>query len=143
MRGSTVGSVVFLACSLLVASLTATAQRPGKTVPRIDLLSPGFPPADAERQQLPLLRGLRDLGYVEGQNVLIDYRYAEEKPERLRALADELVRLPVDVIVAGGAPAAQGAKQATSTLPIVMASGGADPGWAPGWSRAWHSPGVT
>jgi ABC-type uncharacterized transport system substrate-binding protein len=126
MRGSTVGSVVFLACSLLVASLTATAQRPGKTVPWIGLLSPGFP-ANAEREHAPLLRGLRDLGYVEGQNLRIDYRYAEEQPERLPALAAELVRLPVDVIVARGAPATQGAKQATSTLPIVMASGGADP----------------
>jgi hypothetical protein len=107
MRGSTVGSVVFLACSLLVASLTATAQRPGKTVPWIGLLSPGFP-ANAEREHAPLLRGLRDLGYVEGQNLRIDYRYAEEQPERLPALAAELVRLPVDVIVARGCPSDSG-----------------------------------
>ena len=127
MRGRTAGIVALLACSLLVALLAAAAQRPGKTVPRIGLLSPGFPPADAERQQRPLLRGLRDLGYVEGQHMTIEERYAEGQPERLPALAAELVRLPVDVIVAGSEPVIQAAKQATSTIPIVMATGGPDP----------------
>jgi len=117
--------IVALALSLLWLPLIAAAQRPAN-VPRIGVLYAGSPSA-AERPQSMLLRGLRDLGYVEGQNLRIDYRYAEEKPERLPALAAELVRLPVDVIVASGAPATQGAKQATSTLPIVMASGGADP----------------
>jgi putative ABC transport system substrate-binding protein len=73
-----------------------------------------------------LQQGLRDLGYVEGQNMAIVYRYAEGKIERLPKLAAELVRLRVEVIVAGGAPAIRAAQHATRTLPIVMA-GTADP----------------
>ena len=72
------------------------------------------------------LQGLRDLGYVEGRNVVIEYRYAEGKLERLPALAAELVALKVDVIVAAGTLAALAAKQATRTLPIVFAAA-ADP----------------
>ncbi len=72
------------------------------------------------------LQGLRDLGHVEGRNVVIEYRSAEGKPERLPALAAELVALKVDVIVATGTPASLAAKQATRTLPIVFA-GVADP----------------
>jgi putative ABC transport system substrate-binding protein len=67
-------------------------------------------------------QGLRDLGYVEGRNVVIEYRGAEGKPERLPALAAELVALKVDVIVVGSTPQALAAKQATRTLPIVFAS---------------------
>jgi putative ABC transport system substrate-binding protein len=67
-------------------------------------------------------QGLRDLGYVEGCNVVIEYRGAEGKPERLPALAAELVALKVDVIVVGSTPQALAAKQATRTLPIVFAS---------------------
>src|SRR5207244_3584263 len=66
-------------------------------------------------------QGLRELGYVEGQNIAIEYRFAEGRPERLPALAAELVRLKVDVIVAGGPPAPGAAKQATGTIPIVFA----------------------
>src|SRR5258705_11284919 len=69
-------------------------------------------------------QGLRDLGYVEGRNVVIEYRDAEGKPERLPALAAELVALKVDVIVAGATPHALAAKQATRTLPIVFAAAG-------------------
>jgi putative ABC transport system substrate-binding protein len=71
-------------------------------------------------------QGLRDLGYVEGKNIIIEWRYAEAKPERLPALAAELVRLKVDVIVTGGEAATRPAKEATSTIPIVMAQD-ADP----------------
>jgi putative ABC transport system substrate-binding protein len=67
---------------------------------------------------------LRDLGYVEGQNLIIEYRYAEGGEERLRDLAAELVRLQVEVIVAGGSAATRAAQQATRTIPIVMASSG-------------------
>ena len=66
-------------------------------------------------------QGLHDLGYVEGQNLVMEYRYAEGKAERLPALAAELVRLPVDVIVAGGTAAIRAAQHATRTIPIVMA----------------------
>ena len=69
-------------------------------------------------------QGLRDLGYVEGQNLFIEYRYAEGSEERLHDLAVELVRLPVEVIVAGGSAATRAAQQATRTIPIVMASSG-------------------
>ena len=69
-------------------------------------------------------QGLRDLGYVEGRNIVIEYRYADEKYERLPALAAELVRLKVDVIVSHGTPGPLAAKQATSAIPIVMTSAG-------------------
>ena len=71
-------------------------------------------------------QGLRDLGYVEGQNLVIEYRYGEGKAERLREVAAELVQLPVDVIVARGASGTRGAQRATRTIPIVM-TGNYDP----------------
>ena len=126
MMRRTVGLLVTLALVILRVLLTAEAQQETK-VPRIGLLSPGFPPSKAERNQRPLVRGLRDLGYVEGQTMTIEERYSEDKPERLPALAAELVRLHVEVIVAGSAPAVQAAKHATSTIPIVMATGGHNP----------------
>ena len=67
-------------------------------------------------------QGLRDLGYVENQNIAIEYRSAESKIDRLAQAARQLVSLPVDVIVVGGSPAARAAQQATSTIPIVMIS---------------------
>ena len=65
-------------------------------------------------------QGLRELGYVEGKNIVVEWRSAEGKPDRLPALAAELVRLKVDVIVTGGPTATRAAKEATSTIPIVM-----------------------
>ena len=95
----------------------AEAQQP-KKVPRIGVLSPGSPgPSpllDAFRQ------GLRELGYVEGQNIAIEYRFAEAKSEPLPELAAELVRLRMDVILAINTPASQVAKNATKTIPIVF-----------------------
>ena len=95
----------------------ADAQQ-AKKVPRIGVLSPGFPgPSpllDAFRQ------GLRELGYVEGQNIAIEYRFAEAKPEPLHDLAAELVRLKVDVILTINTPASHAAKNATKTIPIVF-----------------------
>jgi putative ABC transport system substrate-binding protein len=109
--------------SILAAPLAVEAQQTGKA-PRIGYLAgnlasgPQFP--EAFRQ------GLRDLGYVEGRNVVIEYRDAEGKPERFPALAAELVALKVDVIVAGASPNALFAKQATKTIPIVFVAS-ADP----------------
>src|SRR5439155_15165293 len=117
--------IVALALSLLWLQLTVAVPQPAK-VPRIGVLYPGSPSA-AERLQAMLLQGLHDLGYVEGQNITFAYRYAEEKPERLPALAAELVGLQVDVIVAGPPEAVQAAKQVTSAIPIVMVTGGPDP----------------
>jgi putative tryptophan/tyrosine transport system substrate-binding protein len=104
-----------LASGLLAAPLDAEAQ-PAREVHRIGFLHSGSPTSrlvDGFRQ------GLRELGWVEGQNVVIDYRFAEGRSEPLPDLAAELVRLKVDVIVAVGAPAARASKQATATIPIV------------------------
>jgi putative ABC transport system substrate-binding protein len=107
-----------LAGSLLTAPLAAEAQQAAK-VARIGYLVTNLAANPGQREAF--LQGLRDLGYVEGGNVVIEYRSAEGKLERLPALAAELVALKVDVIVtAGGTRAALAAKQATRTLPIVF-----------------------
>jgi ABC-type uncharacterized transport system substrate-binding protein len=108
-----------LAGGLLAAPLAAEAQPAGK-VPRIGYLAASL----AATPHLPeaFRQGLRDLGYVEGRNVMIEYRDAEGKFERLPALAAELVALKVDVILAPSTVAALAAKQATRTLPIVFAA---------------------
>ena len=122
---SAVGCLVTLTLSLLAAPLAADAQ-PSAKVARIGYLSMaggapgGAPLAETFRQ------ALQDLGYVEGKTIAIVYRSAEGKPERLSALAAELVQLPVDVLVAQSGQVAQVAKDATTTIPIVMVSG-ADP----------------
>jgi putative ABC transport system substrate-binding protein len=113
--------IATLAGGLLAAPLAAEAQAPTK-VPRIGFLS-GRSPADNPHNLESFRQGLRELGYVEGQNIAIEYRFAENRPERLPALAAELVRLKVDVIVTAGPPAPQVAKQATRTIPIVFAVG--------------------
>ena len=105
---------------LLTALRAAEAQQATKTA-RIGYLA--LNRAAGPHRQEAFLQGLRDIGYVEGRNVAIEYRDAEGKPERLPALAAELVALKVDVIVTGGgAQAALAAKQATSALPIVFAA---------------------
>src|SRR5437867_3416463 len=112
-----------LAGGLLAAPLTAEGQQPGR-VARIGYLAANLAVADPRTREA-FLQGLRDLGYVEGRNLLIEYRDAAGKTERFPALAAELVALKVDVIVAaGGTLAALAAKQATTTLPIVFAAVG-------------------
>jgi putative ABC transport system substrate-binding protein len=109
-------------CALLLAlSFSAQAQQPAKVF-RIGYLSS----TSSERQKsrkAAFQQGLRDLGYVEGKNIAIEYRYASQKNEQLSQLVAELVRLNVDVILAAGAPAAHAAKSGTKTIPIVMQSG--------------------
>ena len=106
---------------LLVSPLAAEAQQAGR-IPRVGVLATRTA-GDARLEGL--LQGLRELGYVEGRNLLVEYRDAEGKTERFPALAAELVSLKCDVIVTtGGTLAAQAAKQATTTLPIVFASVG-------------------
>src|SRR5262245_16259849 len=100
--------------------LTARAQ-PGGKLRRIGMLETVSTAANAANFHAFRHR-LRELGYVEEQNVTIDYRSAEGRAERFPALAAELVRLPVDVIVTRGTPAALAAKQATTTIPVVMAA---------------------
>jgi putative ABC transport system substrate-binding protein len=98
------------------------AQAPAR-LRRIGLLSPNSP-SDAAPWQQAFRLGLRDLGWVEGKNISIDYRYAEGKSDRLRDLAAELVRLRVDIIVVSAATDALAAQKATRTIPIVVASTG-------------------
>ena len=108
--------------SLLAAPLAAEGQAPPK-VPRVGYLSIGSA-SDPRRAALlgAVQQGFRDLGYVEGKNIVIEARFAEGSYDRLRDLAAELVRLKVDVIVAYATPAAQAAQSATRTIPIVMAA---------------------
>jgi ABC-type uncharacterized transport system substrate-binding protein len=115
-----------LATVLLVAASFAEAQQP-KKVPRIGYLLAGDPASESTRFEAIRL-ALRERGYIEGQNIAIEYRYAEGKPGRNQELAAELVRLTVDIIVvAGGDPPIQAAKNATKTIPIIMVGVGLDP----------------
>ena len=103
---------------LLVAPLAAQAQQAGK-VPRIGFLFYGAPGPSPELEAFR--QGLRDLGYIEGQNISLEYRFANGRVGRLPELAAELVRLELDVVVTPGTPASLAAKKATSTIPIVFA----------------------
>src|SRR6266498_4138360 len=104
---------------LLAVAVIAQAQQPTK-VPRIGYLSATSPSANVGRIEA-FRQGLRDLGYVEGKNIVIEWRYAEGKLDRLPALAAELVRLKIDIIVTGAPATTRAAKEATVTIPIVMA----------------------
>ena len=109
--------VFALGAIFLTRSFPSAAQQPAR-IPRIGILSPTsssfyFGPVEAFRQRL------RELGYVEGKNIVIEYRYAEGKLERLPELAAELVRLKVDVIVTAGS-GVLAAKKASATIPIVF-----------------------
>jgi putative tryptophan/tyrosine transport system substrate-binding protein len=123
MRKAGVLSILFVVVLLAVAVI-AQAQPP-KKVYRIGHLSGSFPsPTSGIRS---VQRELYNLGYVEGKNIAFEHRYAEDKPERSPALADELVRLKVDVIIAGGSRDTQAAKNATKTIPIVFLESVSDP----------------
>ena len=106
------------ACGLFTVPLAANAQPTGK-VRRIGYLGSGSS-TDVPQRIAPFRQGLRELGWVEGQNIVIDLRIAESRFDRLPDLAAELVRLKVDVIVATPTPAVVAAKNATGTIPIVM-----------------------
>jgi len=118
--------VVALAVAFTLCGVVAQAQQP-KKVPRIGYLSPLDPARESTRSEA-IRAGLRELGYIEGQNIVIEYRYAEDKLDRLPELAAELVRLKVDIILVTGGPGGiRAAKNATKTIPIVMGSNPADP----------------
>ena len=124
LRKTALASILFAGAVLTVA-VTLEAQEP-KKVPRIGILiaaSASFYSARVEA----LRQRLRELGYVEGKNIVIDYRYAEGKLERLPDLAAELVRLKVDVIVTAPTQAALAAKKASATIPIVFTDIASDP----------------
>jgi putative tryptophan/tyrosine transport system substrate-binding protein len=123
-RGRQWAGIVVLVVSLTVAGAVAQAQQPNK-ISRIGYLIAVSPSASANRVKA-FQQGLRELGYAERNNIVIEYRYAEGKLDRLPALAAELVRLKVDIIVTAGGQATRAAKEATSTIPIVMTND-ADP----------------
>ena len=120
---STSPVLLLVAVLALFAAPPAEGQSPGK-VYRLGMLSPAAPPAPSQRGGMTLsLMALRELGYVEGQNLVVERRFAEGKLDRLPALARELVLLRVDVIHATSASGIQAAKDATTTVPIVMGFG--------------------
>ena len=112
-------SSILAAMLAFLLGVAAEAQQPTKN-PRIGYLS-GSSPSTSPARREAFRQGLRELGYVEGKNIVIEQRYAEGKFDRRPALAAELVRLKVDIIVTAGPQTTRPAKQATSTIPIVMA----------------------
>src|SRR5262245_26935455 len=110
--------IILLAVVLLTAGVIAEAQQAAK-IPRIGYLVGASLSANAPRIEA-LRHGLRELGYVEGKNIVIDWRSGDGKPDRLSALARELASLKVDVVLTGGPTVTRAVREATSTIPIVM-----------------------
>jgi putative ABC transport system substrate-binding protein len=123
MRNISLFFSLLLTVLVPIGSLVEAQQ--AKKIPRVGYLLSGSAPSPAPARPNPSVesfrQGLRELGYVEGKNIIVEYRAAEGKFERLPDLAAELVRLRVDVIVTGGTPAIRAAQHATNTIPIVMA----------------------
>jgi ABC-type uncharacterized transport system substrate-binding protein len=119
--------IVALVIAFAMCGAVVMAQQP-KKISWIGYLSP-FDPATESTRSEAIRHALRERGYIEGQNIAIEYRYAEGKPDRYAQLAAELVRLKVDIIVVagGGDPGIQAAKNATKTIPIVMVGAASDP----------------
>src|SRR5215813_14762464 len=119
-------TILTLCARLLALCGSAAAQQP-KKVPRIGYLTALDPASESFRSER-IRQALRELGYIEGQNIATEYRYAEGKVDPYPELAAELVRLKVDlIVVAGGEDLIRAAKNATKSIPIVMAGGGGDP----------------
>jgi len=108
-----------IAFAFTFGGVEARAQQPAK-VPRIGYLSRTGDSKNPGPQVEGFRQGLRDLGYIEGKNILVEYRYIEGKSDSIPSIAAELVQLKVDVLVLGPLPAIRAAKQATKTIPIVM-----------------------
>jgi putative tryptophan/tyrosine transport system substrate-binding protein len=102
----------------------AAARAQQAAMPVIGYLGTGFADDDLKNFTVPFLQGLKETGYVEGQNVAVEYRWAENQPDRLLTLAADLVRRRVAVIVPNTTPATLAAKAATATIPIVFVTGG-------------------
>jgi len=127
MRLRTIGFISILVLGLLAGPLPAKAQQTGK-VYRIGFLDFRLRSTTTDPRFIALRQGLRELGYVEGQNLVLEYRSAKGKRKRLPEVAAELVRLKVDIIVTSGSVRVwRAVKQATRTIPIIMAGGSADP----------------
>jgi putative tryptophan/tyrosine transport system substrate-binding protein len=124
LRASTFAVLIGLLAGLVFMPVAAEAQQQ-KNRPRIGFLSPSSLSDSRTRTFVEAFRqGLRDLGWVEGRNLTIEYRWAEERAVHLPDLARDLARLKVDVLVAATSPAVQAAKEATGTVPIVMTNAG-------------------
>src|SRR5215510_4565128 len=109
-------------CGLFFAvCFSVHAQQPGK-LPRIGYVSASGDASGLDPQFQAFAKGMRELGYVEGKNFLMEYRYADAKMDRIPELIAELVRLNVDVLVTSALPAIRAAKEATKTIPIVMST---------------------
>jgi ABC-type uncharacterized transport system substrate-binding protein len=122
MRIRIMSLIMTLALGVLAAVLPADAQPAGQ-VRRIGFLTLAAPPessVDSAARITAFRQGLREFGWIEGQNIAIEYRWAAGQPDRLPALAEELVHLPVDLIVVSGNTVVQATKEATTTVPIVM-----------------------
>ncbi len=127
MRLRTIGLISTLVFGLLAGPLPTEAEQAGK-VHRIGFLDFRLRSTTTDPRLIALQQGLRELGYVEGQNLVLEYRSAKGKKERLPEVAAELVRLKVNVIVTSGSPLTiRAAKRATRTIPIVMPGGSLDP----------------
>jgi len=113
--------IVVLLVSLALTSVRLAEAQPAKEVPRIGYLDPASPEASL-RQIEAFRKGLAELGYVDGKNIVIEYRHADGKRNRLVTAATELVQRHVDVIVTGSTPGVEAAKNATTTIPIVFAT---------------------
>jgi len=124
---SRIGLAVLLAVSLALAPLEVEGQQapkgPRASIPRVGVLSP-FTPAAAADDIGAFRQGIRDLGYIDGQTIAIETRWAEGRLDRLQLLAAELVRLKMDVIVTHSEPAIRAVKEATRTIPVVVAIAG-------------------
>jgi ABC-type uncharacterized transport system substrate-binding protein len=118
MKRAAVPSIL-VAVVLLALGVIADAQQP-KKVPRIGYLSGAGDPSNPGPNVEAFRRGLQELGYIEGKNILVEYHYIEGKRDRIPSLVAELVQLKVDVLVSPNLPAIRAAKQATKTIPIVM-----------------------
>jgi putative ABC transport system substrate-binding protein len=108
-----------LLTAFLLAFVQQAAAQQSKKIPRIGYLTAGSVSSQSTRIEA-FRQGLHELGYLEGKYIVIEWRYAEGKPDRLPALAAELVHLKVDIIVSASPPATRAAKEATSTIPIIM-----------------------
>lgn len=112
--------LIALGASALAAPLRSLAQQQAAKIPVIGYLTPVVPQNNSDYRFEAFLRGMRELGYVEGTNFRLEVRWGEGKLERMPALAAELVRLKVDVLVASSSPSVLAAKELTRTIPIVM-----------------------
>ena len=117
--------VVAIGVTFALCAVVVDAQQP-KKIPRIGYLSAQGAAMESERSDA-IRQALRELGYIEGQNIAIEYRYGEGKRDQFPGLAAELVRLKVDIILVAVGATIRAAKNATKTIPIVMAGTGSDP----------------